>query len=264
MTEVKFSRVDLIQLFIDKLNAEVYLEIGVYTGTSFLAVKCMRKIGVDPDFRIKATKKIKYWFRDFIKYLFGSFRMPSHQYHETTSDYFFAQHNHDLASAPPKVVFIDGLHTFEQTLKDCYNSLNCLADGGVIVLHDCNPPTEASATRALSIEDAEKKWKAAHPSPEASGAWTGEWCGDTWKAIPYLIKYHPELNVCVLDSDYGLGIVSRRKGYNNSTYQIHGCTDDYENLDFPYLVKNRRKILNLKPLGELSDILALYCSRPCR
>lgn len=264
MKEIKFTRIDLIQLFIDKLNADVYLEIGVHTGKSFLSVKCMRKIGVDPDFKIKLRKKFRHSFTNFIRFLSKNSKIEYRQYHETTSDNFFAQYKRDLALEPPKVVFIDGLHTFKQTLKDCYNSLNCLADGGVIVLHDCNPPTEASATPALSIEDAEKKWKDAHPSPEVSGAWIGEWCGDTWKIIPYLIKNHPELNVCVLDSDYGLGIVSKRKSYSHSPYQICNDIGEYANLDFSYLIKNREKILNLKQLGELDEILSLYCPRPCR
>jgi hypothetical protein len=63
-----------------------------------------------------------------------------------------------------KVIFIDGLHTFEQTLQDSYNSLNYLAQGGVIILHDCNPPSEASSTPAQSIPEAEKKWKSKNTS----------------------------------------------------------------------------------------------------
>ena len=123
-----------------------------------------------------------------------------------------------------KVIFIDGLHTFEQTLQDCYNSLNYLAQGGVIILHDCNPPSDASSTPAQSIPEAEKKWK----SKNTSG-WTDEWCGDTWKTIPFLIKNNPELNVSVLNTDYGLGIVSKK---GSMKIEIIKCIIILMNLSF--------------------------------
>ena len=35
------------------------------------------------------------------------------------------------------IIFIDGLHTFEQTIKDIDNSIKFLRDKGVILIHDC-------------------------------------------------------------------------------------------------------------------------------
>ena len=62
-----------------------------------------------------------------------------------TSDEFFAK-----ASLPFRfdVVFIDGLHTYEQSRKDAENALGVIVEGGVIIMHDCNPPNAAAAQPA--------------------------------------------------------------------------------------------------------------------
>ncbi len=250
---IVYSRIDLINTFVAKLGAQVYLEIGVQAGASFLEVECRRKIGVDPCFKIKPRKKIKHRMRAL-----GT--GDTIAYHKMTSDVFFAKHQRSLASRPPKVIFIDGLHTFKQTLADCYNSLNCLAEGGVIVLHDCSPPHPASATPGMSPHAAEHNWHRANPSPEGARAWTGEWCGDTWKTIPYLLKNHSELKVCVLDADYGLGIVSPKSLTNPVRYALPPAKDDsIDRLDFAFLAKNREKILNLKNVGEVNEVIKFYC-----
>lgn len=245
MSKKKFDRINLIQTFIKKLDAEVYLEIGVCEGHAFFRVKCKRKIAVDPKFRLKNRQKIKRWIRNL-----------GNQYHEMTSDEFFQNHKDQLVSAPPKVVFIDGLHTFEQTLQDCYNSLNYLAEGGVIILHDCSPPTEASSTIGMSGSDAEYKWLS---SGGDSSAWDGSWCGDTWKTIPYLLKNHPELNACVLNTDFGLGVVSKKKNTPPEfQYGTPSHLTEFSAMRYAELEQNRKSILNLKELSELNELIACH------
>jgi len=237
-----FNRVDLIQKIINKMNATHYLEIGVFNGFSFLNIKCNKKIGVDPIFKISKTKKIKSYFKNSTNI--------HNKYYEMTSNDFFVTQKKYLNLNPPEVVFIDGLHTFEQTLEDCYNSLNFLAKGGIIILHDCNPPTEASATPALSITEAKTTWEA-----KKSTGWTDEWCGDTWKVIPYLKKNNPELNITVLNTDCGLGIVSKNNVIEKNIYQISNNIQDYKTLDYSFLNNDRITVLNLKEITELHDVI---------
>ena len=104
-----FNRIDLIQKMINKLNAKIYLEIGVFNGFLFLNVKCQKKIGVDPIFKINKTKKIK----SFINNLTNI----NNEYYEMTSDDFFVFHKQKLILNPPKVIFIDGLHTLDKLYK---------------------------------------------------------------------------------------------------------------------------------------------------
>jgi len=221
------------------------MEIGVFNGYSFLNIKCKRKLGIDPCFKIRRSNKIKSFLKD-PRNLFN-------KYFKMTSDDFFSTQIEELISSPPKVIFIDGLHTFEQTLQDCYNSLNYLASDGVIILHDCNPPSDASSTPAQSIPEAEKIWKSKNKS-----GWTDEWCGDTWKTIPFLIKNNPELNVSVLNTDYGLGIVSKQKGHENGVYKMPRYIHEFKILNFSDLEVNRFRMLNLKELNELERLIDLH------
>ena len=56
--------------------------------------------------------------------------------YKITSDAFFAQNKERF-----DCIFIDGLHTLEQSLKDFYNAWEVLNKGGAVVFHDTNPPS---------------------------------------------------------------------------------------------------------------------------
>ncbi len=242
-----YTRIDLIQAFIDRLKATTYLEIGVSKGDSLLRVKCKSKLAVDPKFRIKTKMKIKWLARNFSNI--------NIRYFEVTSNDFFAENTKLLAKIPPQVVFIDGLHTFEATLTDVYNALNYLDAGGVIVMHDCNPPHEASSVPALSPQNAKEKWNAKYP--DRKDEWTGEWCGDSWKAIAYIIKHHPELQACVLNADYGLGIVAKKQIEKAVQYPttLPENIAEFLSLDFADFGANRLALLNLKALTDLDSVI---------
>jgi len=246
--KVMFDRVSLIQIVIKKIEAKVYLEIGVFKGYSFLKTICKNKIGIDPCFKIKKIKKIYSYFTNITNI--------NNKYFTMTSDVFFINYKNTLISSPPEVIFIDGLHTFEQTLQDCYNSLNYLAEGGVIILHDCNPPSESSATPALSILEAEQIWKSQYNS-----GWTDEWCGDSWKTIPYLINNNPELNVSVLNADFGLGLVSKKKNVAQKFYQFPDDIQEYKGLQYSYLKTDKQIILNLRGVEELEAIIDIHLNK---
>lgn len=185
----------MIQWFIDFLEAETYLEIGVRNGDSFLHVRCKNKIGVDIHFPVQ--------FSDGTLY-------------EMSSDEYFKNH-----ASPFDVAFIDGDHTYEQSLKDVLHCLGCMRAGGVILLHDCNPKQPEWATPTF-----------VEASPD--------WCGEVWKTIVDL-RTRPDLEVFVIDEGFGMGIV--RRGWNPnplpySEKQIQAMT--YKDLD-----ENRDSFLNL-------------------
>ena len=103
--------------------------------------------------------------------------------HRATSDDYFAAHRETF-----DLVFIDGLHHAAQVERDVDNALDRLNDGGLIVLHDCLPVEEAHQV-----------------VPRMSQVWTG----DVWKAAVRL-RQRLDLDVAVLDADWGLGAVVRR------------------------------------------------------
>ncbi len=194
------NRVDVIQSLLKKIKGNTYLEIGVLRGDTFRKIKAPVKYGVDINQPDEETKSL---IKNNVKFF------------QMTSDEFFEKQAPLLNRFD--VVFIDGLHEYEQVKKDVFNSLKYLSPKGVIVLHDCNPQTEI-----MQIVPQKQ----------------GEWCGDVWKAIPFfraiLNKY-----IFVIDTDYGLGIIAPPKEFIIEKLK-------YKELNYFDLEKNREYLLNLK------------------
>ena len=189
-----------------------YLEIGVDTGVVFLHVRAHRKVGVDPHGRVPRWK----WFLHPNTLLRGSF-------FRTTSDRFFT------ALAPEAafdVIFVDGDHSFEQSRRDVANALEHLADDGVVVIHDCNPPGPGSASR---------------DSADAAG---GPWCGDVWKTIVELRATRADLAVSVIDADFGVGVVRRGAGGG-----LDVEAQAIESMTYADLERDRERLLGLVDPG---------------
>ncbi len=109
----------IINRLIRHLGYSNYLEIGVRDPrANFRRVIASHKDGVDPSPR-------------------------SHCRFQVTSDEFFEKVQRERKLIYD-IVLIDGLHLEEQVLRDVENSLEWLAADGTIVLHDCNPLTEAA------------------------------------------------------------------------------------------------------------------------
>jgi len=193
------TRTEIINGLIKKNNYKSYLEIGVNTpnqpGYNWIGVECDIKHGVDPN--VETTYKV-------------------------TSDEFFNNH----ISQKYDIVFVDGLHLFEQVYKDIINSLNNLNGNGVIVVHDCNPITEITQRRE-----------------RASDAWHG----DVWKAIVKLRIENPDIEIYTVDTDEGCAII--KKG-NQEVLEIQQDIDIYQ---YSFLEKNRVSALNLISIKMFTD-----------
>ena len=103
--------------------------------------------------------------------------------HTMTSDEFFAQ-NEEMFD----VIFIDGLHHGEQVYRDIENSLAVLNKGGMIFCHDMLPTSEI--VQAVPREQA-------------------IWTGDCWKAWAKLRGTRKDLSMFIVESDWGVGVISR-------------------------------------------------------
>lgn len=157
----------------DYLMPESYVEIGVAAGRSLSLVKPeTRAVGIDPNPRIDSSVK------------------THAKIFKSTSDDFFQSHNllDELDASRLALAFIDGLHYFEQALKDFINVERYTDDKTVVLIHDCLPITQHSAARERC---------------------TSCWCGDVWKIIPCLMKYRPDLTIHVIPAHpSGIGIVT--------------------------------------------------------
>jgi hypothetical protein len=234
------DRIQIIQSLIKVTRAKNYLEIGVSKGGCFLKIRARYKMAVDPFFRISLEKKMKWLFKN-------PANINNHYFEQTSND-FFANHQPLLGRRSPKVVLVDGLHTYEQALEDVLNSLKFLEDGGVILMHDCNPLTEAAGYRGESPRQVK--------SLNLPG-WNDVWNGDVWKAIIHLRSLNPELDVFVLDCDHGIGVVRKA----TATDRLDFKEEQIRNLSYADFNASRSRLLNLKPAGYFEEFLARVASK---
>ena len=154
------------------------------------------------------------------------------------SDEFFASPPPTCTTLGIDVAFVDGLHTYGQSLFDVENCLRYLNRNGVILLHDCNPPSEAAATVARSWEDVSKM------NPPN---WNGAWTGDVWKTIVHLRSCRADLNVGVMDCDFGIGVAFRNRQESLLPY----TPDNIQRLSYADLDEHRFAFLGLFLPSEL-------------
>jgi hypothetical protein len=157
-----YSRHAFISKAISKYQDCTYLEIGVDDNQVFntIPLKADKKFGVDP---IRG----------------GNYRM--------TSDEFFEKNNHLKFN----VIFIDGLHEYEQCQRDCLNAIKSLQIGGIILFHDLLPrsPYEESV-------------------PGNRYAMTG----DVWK-IAVELSNSANADFRIVNIDHGIGILKIKKNF---------------------------------------------------
>jgi hypothetical protein len=234
------TRIEVLNAIIKKKSVKNYLEIGVNRGKCLFNIKgAEKRFAVDPFFNFNLWKKVKAIAKntDNLK----------NEYFEVTSDAFFAENANLLVENKIDLAFIDGLHTYEQSLKDTLNTLNHLNENGVIVLHDCNPLDELAAFPANSIDDARKEL-AQLPN------WKNIWNGDVWKTIVYIRKNHPELSAFVLNTDHGLGFVYKKERTNLP--DVFNSFDTIDDLDYAFFDTNRNDLIDLKPVGYFDEFLS--------
>ena len=168
-----------------------YVEIGVETGRSLrFAQRPTKSIGIDPAVNIVVS--IESWVK--------LFKLPS--------DDFFAQYDlrQVLDAESVDMAFIDGLHTFDQALKDFINIEHYSHPGTVVAFHDIFPVTPLTAAR-----DRE----------------TIFWLGDTWKVVLILKKMRPDLKIFTIPAfPSGLTLVTGLNANSQLLTQEMGTITD--------------------------------------
>jgi SAM-dependent methyltransferase len=135
-----------------------------------------------------------------------------------TSDKYFRDNDETF-----DMIFIDGLHTGDQVRRDISNALAALNPGGFILLHDMNPPTAFHARDEYEVDGEFPTWN-----------------GTSWEGYAWHRKNSPQLSMCVVDTDWGVGVVQ-----NGTQVPWGGNTEDYTVLE-----ANRKELLNLISVGE--------------
>ena len=178
MIEIPFTsetRLELIKLAIVSTNAKSYLEIGCDRNQIFSQLSDEHMVGVDP------AKG-------------GNVRM--------TSDDFFNQNTETF-----DVIFIDGLHYYEQVSKDINNALLCLNPGGIIILHDMLPISETEAIVPIPVTKQ-------------------VWLGDVWR-LAFDLANRTDVNFNLVLIDHGCGVVTK-KPQQGANMEIHNSWNFYK------------------------------------
>ena len=201
-----------------------YLEIGVQYGFTLSSVNLRNKTGVDPQlmFNPRLAQGVKL--------------------HKETSDVFFSKLGQEVRF---DVIFLDGLHTFEQTSRDFVNALRHLKPGGVIIIDDVVP---SSREKALPSRE-----ESIRRQLQVSGAADGEWFGDVWK-VPVAVHdlYPGLLDVTVLGSGVCGQAIVRQVGDISLAQDIGiEAFTRYENLTFDdYFLPSGEILLPNWAMGE--------------
>ena len=188
----KIFRWDLIQFLIDKYKYSTYLEIGCDKDQSFSKIKIPHKVGVDP---ISG----------------GTIRITSDNFYKTNKEKF-------------DIIFIDGLHHYEQVIEDINNAIDILNDNGHILVHDCLPRTIAH---------------------QAIPRYRGSWNGDVWKSIVEL-RTRKNLDVFTCEIDFGVGIIQKRKNSKLLELEIN----NFKNLKFKDYFHRNKEFMNVISYDE--------------
>lgn len=189
-----YYRWDLVKYLIDKYKYSDYLEIGCDQDQLFSKVQIQNKIGVDPVSGGNVRK---------------------------TSDDFFKDNNRKF-----DIVFIDGLHTYEQVKKDILNSVNCLNNNGIILVHDCMPD---------------------NLSKQAVPRYRMLWNGDVWKAIVDL-RQDENLEIFTCEMDQGIGVIQKKK--NSSVLEIDKPINQLKFKDYFNNYKEYLRVISVDTLKK--------------
>lgn len=208
------------------LRPRSYVEIGVDRGESLrLARAETLALGVDPNPAIQFELS------------------PNTRVFAETSDRFFATHDvrADLGGLDVDLAFIDGMHHFENALRDFVNLEPLCGSGSTILVHDCFPLDRASAQR------------------ERQSVF---WSGDVWRLVVLLKKHRPDLRIhTIATPPTGLAII---RGLDPSSRSIGAdlerLIEETMAIDYSYLRENRAAKLNRVP-NEWDGIRALLEAR---
>lgn len=138
------------------------------------------------------------------------------------------------------IIFVDPFHTYACSSIDLSGAFVLLRPGGIMVVHDCNPP-EPSLTSPDFVE--------------------GPWCGLTYMGFIDFTLRREGLEFYTVDTDYGCGVIYKQRPLPGSPSPRHDGSCDRlafaweaarhgEPMRYDFFDRHRRELLNLKTTDE--------------
>jgi SAM-dependent methyltransferase len=222
----QLKRSDVLNSILSLFDKPRYLEIGVHDGGTFFAVKADAKVAVDPQFLFDVDgAKLKH---------------PSAQFHSVESDAYFG----GVIAADERfdVIYLDGLHTVEQTLRDFCNAIEFLKEGGVIVIDDVVPNSYHASLpdRAVTRQVRDKLYP---------GDKDDSWMGDVYRLLFFIQTFFQQYRYATVIENHGQLVVWKdRRGSKDLARRGLGAigslpfektiteSDAYNKLPFPEIM----------------------------
>jgi len=183
--QTNFNRIALVNLLVSQKADCAYLEIGCAANDLYDSVPALNKTGVDPQNG-------------------GNVRKTSDDFFHTNESFF-------------DVIFIDGLHTYDQVRKDIINSIKFLKPGGWIAFHDVLP----------------RNWMEHHVPYIGLGSWTG----DVWK-VAFELTQTDGIDFKILKIDCGVGVLRLTKDKPT----LIDLRNELSDKQFSYFYENAAKL----------------------
>ena len=101
------------------------------------------------------------------------------------------------------VIYLDGLHTVEQTLRDLLNALPHLQPHGVLVIDDVRPPTALAA-----IPDRQEFFDVRSAQGRDDDK---AWMGDVFRLVFFIETFCQQLTFRVIANNHGQAVVWRHR-----------------------------------------------------
>lgn len=111
------------------------------------------------------------------------------------------------------VIFIDGLHIYEQARRDVVNAIKFLKPGGWVAIHDVLPDDAVSEHVPIIS--------------------SGPWCGDVWK-VAFELASTSGIDFKVIKIDAGIGLLR----VINADAQVTDLGHVLQDKRFQYLYEN--------------------------
>lgn len=191
------TRTEIINYLIRKCGYTKYLEIGIGDSMNFRSIKAPIKHSVDPFYP-------------------STFNMTSRKFFGQLDDEFY------------DIIFIDGDHRGREVRKDIDSALEHLAENGIILVHDINPPNK----------------KVAKSKPKEGVV---QWFGDGFKHIVRLRGTRSDLLVRTINIDCGIGVIKPVK-------KKQGLINLPEKITYGVMSSDRRYYLGLISVEEFLNI----------
>jgi len=241
-----------INFFKQLIGAKSYLEIGVNKGATFNHLDFETKVAVDPKFNFETAQ----------------FASDGVEFHEISSDKYFEE---SLISTKFDVIFLDGLHTWDQTYRDFVNCLLHCGDQAIILIDDTFPSDSYSAMRNIYFAGQARRRES---PPMPNGEHSEAWHGDTYKLLFLLRLFHTKYEYAtILDKGNCQTVVwpcnycnsaiapSPQKPFRRFTNErfLHYVIEHFHEVDYYWTMNACKDIFQIALEDDLFEYLANLC-----